>query len=685
MLLLLFFILPVFFMWRVFVLGEVAFPGDLLVGAYYPWFENIPVKNPLISDVFSQIFAWKYLIIEAYKNLHIPLWNQFTFSGYPLLANFHSGALYPLNALLLGDFITGWNLLLYSQFVIAGVGMYFFLRQEKYIKLASLIAAVSFAFSGFGLIWWQVVHAGHVLAWLPWGLLVISRRRLRIWPIILFLVVTAGHFQGSIYFLALSVLFAVYKRINLFPWVVVGLLLASPQILPTLELAGRSVRANEKSIAESSFGLLPIQHLATIIAPDFFGNVTTYNYWGAHNYQETAYYVGLLGALAVISAIWQYKKIYTLEKWFLVMALLSLLLAFDGPIGRLIYWLNIPALSTSAAGRVLMVFAFASNVLLTGFITRIRQFDYKKLIQILIVFIALLAIGGLSGTREQSVQILRNLIFPGMLIMTFILCWFFRHKKFIFALLFLIVIVDLFRFGWKYNPFVNRDLVFPDSEETEYLRADNSFFRFDRENGPIIPSNTWEMYGLRSASGYDPVTLQDYLIGYQKILNGNPKPGVSRYAALDRFSTEAMGEYGIKYLLIRNEKLEDYDLQDWKIEKTFPKTTVFENPDYKGLAYLDNPGEVIINTWSADKIDLTVESESAQTLTIATNYYPGWKATIDNISVPIARNETNFQQVEIHPGLNKVVLSYLPVSFYLGLLVSSIVVLVLGYKRYYRV
>jgi len=129
--------------WRVFLKGDVPFPGDLMVGAYLPWLENkwgfptgVPVKNPLISDIFSQFYMWKSLVAESWRHLQIPLWNPFSYSGYPLMANFHSGAFYPLGFLylLLGD-IKGWDFLVVLPSLATAISMYLYLRQIKVKKV----------------------------------------------------------------------------------------------------------------------------------------------------------------------------------------------------------------------------------------------------------------------------------------------------------------------------------------------------------------------------------------------------------------------------------------------------------------------------------------------------------------------------------------------------------------------
>ena len=111
------------FFWKTIYLKLIPFPGDMLVGAYYPWLDykwggfetSVPIKNPLISDIFSQFFLWKDLIRESFLNKQIPFWNPYSYSGYPLLANFHSSVFNPFNLLLIiFGLINGWLVLIIS-------------------------------------------------------------------------------------------------------------------------------------------------------------------------------------------------------------------------------------------------------------------------------------------------------------------------------------------------------------------------------------------------------------------------------------------------------------------------------------------------------------------------------------------------------------------------------------------
>ena len=115
--------------YKFFLFGQIPFPGDLLIGSYYPWLDYFkqPVQNPLISDVFSQFILWKYLSIESFTNLTWPLWNPYSFTGNSLLGTYHSATLYPINVLLLLPKYYGWGFFIYSQTLIASWTFYLFI------------------------------------------------------------------------------------------------------------------------------------------------------------------------------------------------------------------------------------------------------------------------------------------------------------------------------------------------------------------------------------------------------------------------------------------------------------------------------------------------------------------------------------------------------------------------------
>jgi hypothetical protein len=73
----------VLFFWKVFLLGQAPIPGDLIVGAYYPWLDykwgyevGVPIKNAVTSDVVSIIYPLRSLAVDLFKQGHLPFFHH---------------------------------------------------------------------------------------------------------------------------------------------------------------------------------------------------------------------------------------------------------------------------------------------------------------------------------------------------------------------------------------------------------------------------------------------------------------------------------------------------------------------------------------------------------------------------------------------------------------------------------
>jgi hypothetical protein len=84
-----------------------------------------------------------------------------------------------------------------------------------------------------------------------------------------------------------------------------------------------------------------------------------------------------------------------------------------------------------------------------------------------------------------------------------------------------------------------------------------------------------------------------------------------------------------------------------------------------------SPGQVTINSYRPERVDLTVTAEREGWLVLSDAYYPGWQADIDGQSVPIVRADLLFRAVPLQPGSHHVVFSFRPVSVRIGLLISG--------------
>lgn len=634
--------------YKLFLFGKIPFPGDLLIVSYSPWLDyyKFPVQNPLISDAFSQFFLWKYQAIDSFKHLAWPLWNPYSFTGTPLLATFHSAALYPLNLLLLLPKFLGWGVFIFAQTMIAAINMYLLLSIWLDSRLARLVGAVMFAFGGLMTTWLELGTAVHAISWLPLAFYFIGRywqklktRYLLALMLSLILLILAGNVQILTYsFIILSIyafIFNSYKNNQFYTHflpvclsLIVAIIISAPQILPTLDLFQKSIRVNDSYTSSADFGLLPILDSFRFFIADFLGNPVTRNYWGFLNYSETSGFLGTISLPLLIFAIIYLKK-NKISIFFLTLFLISLLLAFKNPLSTLIYQTNIPLLTASYASRILFITVFSASILCAFSLNQIIKLNQNEKFFKVVTWSFAILIGILLGLLVVFIDIsrsshdivknapneffkglylntpnlilnnfkisLRNTILPILIIcslfISFLFAKRFKKKKITFILYILIVVLvfDLGRYFLKFNPFISQDLIFPTTPSLKFLINQPAIFRIGREHAEVLPPNTWSFYNLYSFEGYDPLYLNQYA-KYMNFLNsGNIKSGAGRYAEFtSNYQSPYLNATNIKYFIaILRDRLGRIpgDQLDYRFKETDYKV-VFKD---KSAAILQNP------------------------------------------------------------------------------------------------
>ncbi|HHN93547.1 MAG TPA: hypothetical protein ENK17_02155, partial [Anaerolineae bacterium] len=291
-------LLTIALLWRPLCAGEAFFWG-----------------TPLL-----QFVPWQRLAAEMWRGGHLPLWNPLVGCGAPLAANYQTAAFYPLNLLHLllpAEVALTWTTAFHL--LLAGWGMYRWGRAVGLAHFPASVGGLALAGSGF-LVARLALFPSMVLtfAWIPvwlWrGELLIRRGRLAdsLWlGTALGLGLLAGHAQTATYggmLLAVYLLFRMAAgRVNRVPGLLLALLLglglASVQLLPTAELLAQSHRAGGVDYDFAmTYSLWPWR-LLTFAAPDLFGNPGRGDYWGYANYWEGAGYVGLLPLLLAFAAV----------------------------------------------------------------------------------------------------------------------------------------------------------------------------------------------------------------------------------------------------------------------------------------------------------------------------------------------------------------------------------------------
>ncbi len=207
-------IVIIFIVWFVFasayfLKGLVPFPSKYLVTFFPPWSAQygMPVKNNAMPDVITQIYPWKKITIDSWKQGQVPLWNPYSFSGTPHAANYQTAVFSPVNLLYFFlPFIDAWSLTVLLQPIFAGIFMYFLLRCLDRSQEASIIGAIAFMFCGFLTVWMAYGTLGWAVLWLPLIFAaVLMHIDKRSWwnPMIISVSIVwsffSGHFQMSVY------------------------------------------------------------------------------------------------------------------------------------------------------------------------------------------------------------------------------------------------------------------------------------------------------------------------------------------------------------------------------------------------------------------------------------------------------------------------------------------------------
>ena len=133
-------------------------------------------QNPLLADLILENYVWKRLLLQALHNRELPLWDPYIFAGHPFLANGQHSGLYPLSIVFyLLPLWRAYGVFTWLQLGLAGVWMYLFARTLGAGRLGSLVAGITYQFSGFMVV--SVVHPMIVAgaSWLPFILAMVER------------------------------------------------------------------------------------------------------------------------------------------------------------------------------------------------------------------------------------------------------------------------------------------------------------------------------------------------------------------------------------------------------------------------------------------------------------------------------------------------------------------------------
>jgi hypothetical protein len=699
-----------------------------------------------------QFIPWRVYALELLRMGDLPLWNDMLGMGAPLLANYQSALTYPPNALLL---LTGpaWGqgLLVMVHLIWAGLGVVVLARQLKLNPLGQSVAGISFSLSGYLMARAGFLSINATAAWLPWVILAVDRlsevQRRQNWglqtarasALLAFFFAMqwlGGHAQTAWYGFLLAAAWALWRAIvhkgqhnltRMFAsFSLAGLgafLLASAQLLPTMEYLSQSQRigALDETFA-LTYSFWPWR-LLTLLAPNLFGNPATGEYWGYGNYWEDAVYIGVIPFLMACRAVW--RGVRRTSEWTSLVRFLfvATLVAFVLSLGD-----NTP------------IFPF-----LFRYIPTFDLFQAPTRWNLISVFaLALLAgIGSDSWERpSERGEYWTRLGMAGAAVIG-VAAWIASRLwpdvepsfvnafaqmglwLFVFGALNLLhpaeraahgwsvavaslVLVNLILLGVGLNPTVDRTVFEDRSRLVEQVGRDHRSymppnieyeakfvrtFRFDRfltdfdwrRVRDIGLPNTTILDHVPSANNFDPVLPAIY-VAWMDQLEQLPDSQRDRLLRLMDVAWTAELDPQIRYKKIPNPER----------VRVVPIAT-FVGTGHEALARVAAPEfdperEIILEELSENWTDLKPGSGSAEieetkgsselTIEVSTSgggwlllsdtWYPGWRATLDGEPCRIYRANGLFRAVWVPNGEHRVVFRYQPTSFTVGAFLSGL-------------
>ncbi len=444
-----------------------------------------------------------------------------------------------------------------------------------------------------------------------------------------------------------------------------------------------------------------------------------------------------VGVPLILFAWFALKSKFKEKKFFVLGALISLIIATNLPFVKYLYLLPIPVISTTVPTRELSVFIFFV-IVLAAFginfwekINKKTKIPYLFLFVYLLIWIASILLNkyGVLNFVDFKVAV-RNLILPTSLaILTFLV---FRSNKNLSKIfLTLLLVIDLLYFFNKITPFSDQQLIYPKTSVVSFIKSDAGINRFWGYGSGYISPNFQSVDGTFSPEGNDPL----HLSSYGKLLasssdgklpevlprpDANIAPGFGTKDLKDNFFRKRILDLlGVKYIIHKNENdnedLETFPRDSYKLIWSDKPLQVYENKNSLPRFFLANDYKIYSNkdevlkgiydknidlgktmllentpnlqidrnatgaanllSYASSKVSILTNSSGNEILFLSDNYYPEWDVLIDGKISPLLVADYSFRAVAIPKGKHKVEFVYNPKLFILGLKFSVLGIL----------
>lgn len=651
----------------------------------------------LLAPLFAPLLTGRVFVFNDLSRFHLPLrwlyqhalmandsllWTPSLFAGFYLHGEGQGGFFHPFHQLIYRALPLGvaFNLELVANYPVAFGGMYWLLRRLHFSQVASLFAAMLFAFSGFNLLHHHHVNMVAVVAHIPWLLaasdaLIVEKDNRTTTGALAAIALLVGSelllgFPQAVWWNMLTLAaFAPFRAwqtaqlrrlIPLAGAVGLGIALGGIQLLPTLDLAVHSKRAGLPGEFALTYSLHPA-NLLQLWSPYAFER-------GAHSVGDYMWFheFGIYsGAILPLAAIWTWVRRSSLTDrkalivWATVVAVVSLILALGRYGGLAALFTYVPVLqSLRAPVRYVFLMQFALAILAAVTLDDLLSiFEGKSQaptgnlaplwMPLLLGIATTVALNGRLMPFGRHILATVQAAAPGVAIVgvvTLLLYLSARRVRWALAALIVVTAADLAGWGLR---FVFREPAKPIADLTAGI--------------PPAPDVASEAYAAAPIDGdYSANVL--ILSGY-RLTNGY----VGLFPA-SRYPLES--ELTLK--LSGTRWLFTIDGQRTRAPDVMPRVRLLDENrnDATGTARVsvDSPGRIVVD----------VDTPDRRVLALTERFHEGWSVTVSNQAARSMRVTGDFLGCAVESGIQRIEFTFMPRSFVYGAILSAVGVLLLA-------
>ncbi|HVR40606.1 MAG TPA: hypothetical protein VMU84_16040 [Thermoanaerobaculia bacterium] len=687
----LFLVLTLAFLHGAVFMSKLPVPVDE-VARGYPYrgvLGDVVAKNPLTNDTARLFLPWMQVAREELFHFRAPLWNRYSFSGYPLLGNGESAPFSPI-------FLATLFVPLPKQIVaMAGLKIFLallfgflFMKREGASDAAAVLASSAFAFSVFQTVYLYYSTTA-VTALLPAALFALffaldraNRSGVVFVAIIVATLMANGHPESVLHIaiaaavlMAIDLAFATDKRDWMrrfrFPLAgaIAGLALSAPAWVPVLEQVFRSTRYADLHRAAHVL-TYPLTMLWAMAMPAGFGHPARHNWSWVLNYSVVASsYLGALVTVLVATAAVS-RRTSNRDRVLIGAALVLWLIAMNWtPLGHALN--QIPPFSFTANDKLRFVALFIAAVVAARVADRIKVAEGIAVL----VFGAVFAGVAVYAWRTQ-VRLVQPLDLAGaaLAIGFGVLLLVPRFRSWAAVLAAAYTIAELFILNASFNSLVEAKYYRPELPIIEALRraAPKEPFRVAAFDWMFLP-NASALYGLEDIRGSDPMSFDGYTELLKKITIDDPSIDVDRIGNVDDPLLDGLN---VRFLLAEPDAKFS---GRWKQIYAGRDGVLFENTRARPRFWAEN---AVVRIDSATPARITLRIETPAPVAISSSQIAsGWRVKINGRAVAANRINDVFLAFTAPSGVSTAEVVYAPWSFYAMVPVSLLAVFVLCFQN----